>query len=480
MLDKKNRLMLVVTILLSSGFLATSFASYFASRSSLRQEITFNSLPLTSDNIYSEIQRDLLRPVFICSLMANDTFLRDWVINGEKNEKEIAKYLNSIKIQYGTFTSFFVSDISGNYYYADGILKKISPDEERDIWYYRVRKMDSDYEINIDPDLSNNDAMTIFINYKVFDYDNNFIGATGVGLTVNAVLSLINEYQQKYRRNIFFIDMKGKTTLRGANLSDAPSDIHDMAGISDFADKLLEGKNETYTYRKNGKTYYLNTRFISEFDWILLVEETDEDAAKAILKTLIINLAICIIITLIVFILIRITISSYQKRIEKLASTDKLTGLLNRLAFDLLMEQAIKESERDQADLSFIIIDIDFFKAVNDTFGHLNGDEVLKKTSECIKSQLRGSDILCRWGGEEFFILLKNCGIEDACITAEKIRKTVKDNSMRIEGKQFSITISCGVSQFKESDTFETVLKRADLALYAAKKNGRDRIDKEI
>ena len=92
--------MLIITLLLAAGFLATSFASYFTSRSSLKKEITLNTLPLTSDNIYSEIQRDLLRPIFICSLMANDTFLRDWVLNGEADPAEITKYLKEIKEKY--------------------------------------------------------------------------------------------------------------------------------------------------------------------------------------------------------------------------------------------------------------------------------------------------------------------------------------------------------------------------------------------
>jgi len=88
MAKRKNRLMLIVSLLLVSGFLITSFASYFVSLSSLRSQISQKELPLTSDNIYSEIQRDFLRPIFISSLMALDTFLRDWVIQGEKKDSK--------------------------------------------------------------------------------------------------------------------------------------------------------------------------------------------------------------------------------------------------------------------------------------------------------------------------------------------------------------------------------------------------------
>ncbi|MBU1397663.1 MAG: GGDEF domain-containing protein, partial [Proteobacteria bacterium] len=165
--SQKNRLILIISLLLITGFLITSLASFFVSRASLRSQISEKELPLTGDNIYSEIQRDLLSPVFISSLMAADTFLRDWVIKGEQDTTKITRYLKEIKTKYNTYTSFFISDRTSNYYYAGGILKKVSPEEDRDKWYYRVREMKPDYEINIDPDMANKDTMTIFINYRV-------------------------------------------------------------------------------------------------------------------------------------------------------------------------------------------------------------------------------------------------------------------------------------------------------------------------
>ena len=94
-MQRKNRLILIISLLLVVGFVITSLGSYYVSRTSLRSQITENQLPLTSDNIYSEIQRDLLRPVFISSLMASNTFLRDWVMHGEKDVGEITRYLKA-------------------------------------------------------------------------------------------------------------------------------------------------------------------------------------------------------------------------------------------------------------------------------------------------------------------------------------------------------------------------------------------------
>ncbi len=128
---RKKYFIALLTGLLVVGFLFTSIVSYFVAQRSLSEQIAGNTLPLTSDNIYSEIQQDLLRPIFISSLMAHDTFVRDWVLNGEQNPEQMTRYLREIQKRYATVTSFFVSDKSYNYYHSSGILKTVSPEDAR-------------------------------------------------------------------------------------------------------------------------------------------------------------------------------------------------------------------------------------------------------------------------------------------------------------------------------------------------------------
>ncbi len=315
---RKFKLVSIITVLLVTGFLVTSLSSYFVSRASLRSEISLNTLPLTSDNIYSEIQRDLLRPVFISSLMANDTFLRDWVLGGENVEQQITKYLNEIQTKYNTFTSFFISEKTRTYYHAGGVLKKVSPDEERDRWYFRVRAMKEDYEINVDPDLANKDAMTIFINYRVFDYGGNYIGATGVGLTVSAVKKLIAEYQKKYSRAIYFIDKNGEIKLAGSDFDYTVKNISQFEYSSLFKYKIQSNSESSFTYKKDGQVVHTNIRYIDEFEWYLVVEQPEQQTVKQIYTTLVINLAIFVVVTILVLILVNLSVNAYQKRIETL------------------------------------------------------------------------------------------------------------------------------------------------------------------
>jgi len=162
----RRQLFALLGALLSAGFFAVSLIGYFVSREAIRNAIIAQDLPLTSSNIYSEIQKDLVRPILISSTMAHDTFVRDWVLGGERDVAAMARYLKEVKERHGAFSSFFVSDKTSRYYTGDGILKRVSSFEPRDAWYYRVRGMAEDYEINVDPDLANQDLLTIFINAR--------------------------------------------------------------------------------------------------------------------------------------------------------------------------------------------------------------------------------------------------------------------------------------------------------------------------
>jgi len=315
-MSNNRKLLLRITILLIVAFIFTSLASYYISRKSLRHEIETNTLPLTSDTVYSEIQRDLLQPIFISSLMAADTFLRDWILTGEKGVHNITKYLTEIQKRYRTFTAFLVSDKTRTYYHSDGILKTVSPDQPRDKWYFRVQKLDKDYEINVDPDLANRDTMTIFVNYRVLDYAGSYIGATGVGLNVNAVKSLIETYQKKYQRSIFFITPKGDITLAGSDFPKAIKNIHQRPNFPSYSKKTSHQQYHQYIH--NNTLFYSNIRYIPEFNWFLVVEQPESMAIRQMLITLCLNLLICLVITSIVILLVNMTVSLYQKRIETL------------------------------------------------------------------------------------------------------------------------------------------------------------------
>ena len=476
----RARLLAWLAIILAAGFLTTAVVNYLVSRDKIRESILAQELPLTGDNIYSELQKDLLRPVFISSLMARDTFLRDWVIAGEQDSDALVRYLNEIRTQYGTISSFFVSEQTRTYYYYKGHLKQVHEDDDRDRWYFRVRKMSQPYETNVDPDMANRDTMTVFINHRVLDYRNNFIGVTGVGLTLEKVSHLINSYQQRFKRRIFFVSSQGEVMLRGTRGNmESHTNIHAMPGLSTIADRILAaGKTQVQLqYQYGGSTTHVNSRFIPELGWYLLVEQNERESLSPLRQMAIFNAAISVIVTLLVLGLTWYAIRYYQRRLEQMASTDKLTGLFNRQALDALLTQTLKDVKRDGFPLSTVMLDIDHFKSVNDQYGHASGDIVIAAVAGLLKEKLRKNDIVARWGGEEFLLLLRDCPLNEAVRLAEEIRQSVSELAITLPKEIARVTVSAGVAEHVPEETARAFFIRADDALYRAKAAGRNRIE---
>ncbi|MDO6424201.1 GGDEF domain-containing protein [Saccharophagus degradans] len=155
---------------------------------------------------------------------------------------------------------------------------------------------------------------------------------------------------------------------------------------------------------------------------------------------------------------------------------DPLTGIGNRQAMDNCFAREIKLSLRHQTPLSLMLIDVDFFKKLNDTYGHRAGDKMLKHIVTNIKNSLRETDQIFRFGGEEFVVLLHNTDAENARLTAERIRIHSAITPMEIDGENVSSTISLGVTTLIDTDNVESFFERADCALYQAKKEGRNKV----
>lgn len=178
-----------------------------------------------------------------------------------------------------------------------------------------------------------------------------------------------------------------------------------------------------------------------------------------------------------------ITRANVYAEILKYATLDALTGFYNRRQLDERIKQETASAKRKNTSLCAIMTDIDFFKKVNDTYGHATGDLVLKTVAKIMRSHLREYDIAARYGGEEFAILLPSTNIKDAQIVAERLRSAVEKKVIDIEKvntknktREISVTISVGVYNYNPEDKAEDLLMKADKALYKAKENGRNRV----
>ena len=175
-------------------------------------------------------------------------------------------------------------------------------------------------------------------------------------------------------------------------------------------------------------------------------------------------------------------LQSRLKEVEQHAIVDPLTNLYNRRAFEEKLPIHMAQSSKTGKNLTLLMIDIDYFKRVNDTYGHLTGDDLLRIIAKTLKDFVKGQDIVCRYGGEEFVVLLPDTPLEGAVTVAEKVRKHFAQMSWKQKSTGVSmgkVTLSAGVSLFRKGETMKAFIQRADVALYRSKRSGRNRVTVE-
>lgn len=190
--------------------------------------------------------------------------------------------------------------------------------------------------------------------------------------------------------------------------------------------------------------------------------------------TSVVMFALALLITLFISHYLDKFIHDNEQKLIQMSYIDDLTQLHNRKAYNERIEDMIEESKRYRSIFSMVLLDIDFFKFINDNYGHAVGDHVLEDLSQLIQSTIRSNDYAFRIGGEEFIILLSNTNLSHAVIFAENLRNKIQTELSTIKNKE--ITVSLGVTEVIENDTSKTIYKRADDYLYKAKESGRNRV----
>lgn len=168
-----------------------------------------------------------------------------------------------------------------------------------------------------------------------------------------------------------------------------------------------------------------------------------------------------------------------QDELKELAIKDGLTGLYNHVTLIELFEKELERQRRNNESISFAMLDIDYFKEINDTYGHLAGNIILEEVSNILRNSVRSSDIVGRYGGEEFSLVLPDADKQSAFLLCERIRKRIEDYSFNIRSKLIKITVSIGVffKDSKDSITGIDIIQKADEELYKAKNGGRNKVE---
>jgi len=468
----KTKLLAVLSLILLSSFLATSLINYTVTRDAVREELLNSSLPLTGKNIYSEIHSTMMKPSLVASSMANDTFLKDWVMRGEKDIHALSRYLSAINSKYGFISTFFVSATTDIYYYQDGPLKKVNPRDPHDVWYYSFVHSRVLHDIMVDTNQAKGHQLTIFINCRVEDERGRLLGVTGVGVNMDKAIDMLNQARKEYGRAVYLVDQDGLMQVHPDKSLIGKQYLDETEGIKGLAETILtpHEKAVSLEYQANGKTTLLSASYLPEFEWHLIVEQDEEEALSTARHNLYRTLGVGFTASLLIIFLCVLTINHFQSRLERMAKTDPLTGIANRRAFEERFHLAAYKADRYGSLFSIIVIDLDGFKKVNDIYGHLEGDRILKSIASSIDNSIRPADFLARWGGDEFIVLMDG-DAENAKVLADRIRTAVTHSA-----QETIICLSCGAAQYENGDDLASITARADKAMYKAKSQGGDRV----
>jgi diguanylate cyclase (GGDEF)-like protein len=482
----RNRLLVILGLILLVSFAAISYLNYTISRASVHAEILRNDLPLTMDNIYSELTFELTRPLLVSSSMATDTFVHDWAQQGEQEVDKIIRYLEQIRSRYGFFTSFFVSASTDTYYRYNGVHKTISRDDTHDVWFFDFVASGEEYDFDVDTDEGADNVLTIFINYRVEDRDGRLLGVTGVGLRLGAVAERVGEYRKRYGRDVYLADTRGILQVHPDTSLIEQVSIAEMEGLTQYATEILAEKEQiqNYGFDRGGEKILLTVRHMEPLGWYLFVEQNETKALATARNNLITTLVIGLFSSLLIIGLALFTINRYQDRIEAFAVRDELTGIANRRALEPEFKRMAYNFRRADQSFSVLLLDLDGFKLVNDQLGHMAGDAFLKETVERISTVVRGSDIFARWGGDEFVVLTEN-DREGSLKVAKRICQVIEDRSLQHRAEQpqdprNNVTVSCGIAIYRQGEDFDSVLRRADKAMYRCKEQGGNMVEFEV
>ncbi len=480
-----HRFALSLTALLLGGLGTLSLVTYLRARSLIKHQIISHALLLTTDAVVANIEHDLLQPVITSTVMADNSLAGMLARDGQSDNTELSNYLRRIQQRSGAATAFLVSDKTKQYYHSSGVLKTITPNDPNDRWYQNFVDSGRELELNIDRDTADPNRRIAFVNVRLDNEQGQLLGVTGVGLNARELQEQLQAYQKQYSVKILLVNRSGEIVL-ASDQSHGKLDKQPLIGP--LSSRILNSPDVKLQLPEGSRDTFIRTTRLPNTGLTVVALNTSDPEETAFHQLLLQNLAGAVLISVVLVVLAQATLGRDQKQLEHMARTDKLSGLLNRRQFDQTFEKLSQQTQKSGSKLAAVVMDIDHFKVVNDSHGHLVGDAVIRHVSRCISSQVRESDPVFRWGGEEFLLLLPGCDTAKACARLEAIRSELRNHPLDLAQLQdtapqadgtaqsLPVTLSFGLAIHQPGKSSTALLQRADAALYTAKREGRDRI----
>lgn len=425
--------------------------------------------------LFSLVTSEILRPLNVAYFMANNQFIVDYAQNENIDKKYLVTYLKKVSSSYNmlAFIALDKHDVMLDSSGKETLLN--SKDAE---WFHRLKDLPGDQFT----DIGNADDPHLYFDNKILNEKGEFLGFTGVGIDLNLFATKFKEYSQRFGFELYFVDSNNIITLSSNNIMKTDSHHRQDAitKLSDLPWHQMLTKNNTVDHNLSSELMYttddgvlISQMPIQELNWRLFIVSPPASEQGEYWKIFISRFVIFFLIAFIFYIVLLNVLRYFKSRLVKDSETDYLTQLPNRSHIHWRFDDIAKQHK----NLTVVLADIDSFKKINDTYGHLVGDDVLRIVSDQLAQTLRQVDVVGRWGGEEFIMLLPDTTASQAQVIVERIRESIANMSFPISttSGSFTTTVSFGICELPlKNKTIKDYVSGADKALYKAKDNGRN------
>jgi diguanylate cyclase (GGDEF)-like protein len=419
------------------------------------------------------IVEQLMQPLHISQTLAKAKELNDLMQAPIENEEQIFTTLKRLNDEF-SLNFFIASEISRVQYNSEG--QRIELTEGKVDWYFRYKAQPE----NAMADIGQWQNPQFYIDLKIYDEEGKFLGVFGVGKSLKAFTQVFSEYKKKYGYDFIFVDQNKDITLTSdpelliegvtfKNLADLP--WFQALSVSEQQSSL-----NNLLLQINGQEALIAELNIQPFDWTLYILTPLQSRQTEISRGFIVSIVTLLALIFGLFLLIYNLLYYFKKDIQKIKQIDILTELANRSNTTLKFEEFMY----DKKSVSLVLLDLDNFKPINETHGRKAGDIVLRQVAQMLQQHIRSNDILGRWGGEEFILLMPDTGPHEAVELCQELCNKLAAMTITTGTTSIQITGSFGVSFTATPRTMSEVISAADDALFAAKRDGRNMVRMQL
>ncbi|MEO1244155.1 MAG: sensor domain-containing diguanylate cyclase [Pseudomonadota bacterium] len=418
--------------------------------------------------VYELVRDELLRPLYIAETFASTINFTTTMDSPEFDEAVLLRRLQEMEQDLG-LRFFVASERTRKQYLSDGTTLDLVEGEVS--WYFEAQPHDKDFMA----DLGQVGDVHLFFDVKVYGRDREFLGYVGVGKHIQQFIDTFDRYKARYGYDFLFVNDQNEIILSSLPeliVTDAHIPKLESLEWFDHGDSS-QSRHDSEIIQIDDEDFLISEFGIEQLGWRLLLLIPLEARQAQTTRSFVISAVTAVVSVLLLALTIFYLMLLYKRNLEKKAEVDVLTGLPNRIFIQRYYDQL----QRDGGTLCAIIIDLDRFKRINDTYGHDAGDRVLKAAATVFRDVLRDRDVVGRWGGEEFVMLLPATSVDTGMAIAERARRKLESLKIGLRESNVSITASFGVAFGPARDeSLADLMDRADKVLYEAKENGRNQV----